>query len=428
MARVPLWRTLKNDSVSPTPGRKCGAQWARKIKTTSLVAAGDVEEIWALYVQLFETKPAELDAPELAEEHEDSSRNTWNDTSEDLGVDDGGKPALFNEFRSKIGLCVWDEGTSSKFLKDNDDMDPLLLLWHQCVGVVVIVNKIWSASQKEDKVPGIVVADKVGVGKTALTKYPTVENKFGEFFNGPWAMSEPLEAAHSVPIATMSATPLIHRIILVNHSSMGTSGKVFDTRKGLAGHNSNKALHNTCSLQKRKQATKCIWALQKFLTMSVDEVHEMRNLTVTLEITKVALVKLLATGTPLYTGPMDLCNFGRLARIPYFMGKAGDEHDKAHVKQLRAAHRAIMKEDKSDATAHTIHLMAGGLSNTDDGPEARCGYSGRVIRRTVESQTFDNRKINDTLMPYKMAILPVLLDDTELEINMSVMAQITGSA
>ncbi|KAG1778089.1 hypothetical protein EV702DRAFT_1196506 [Suillus placidus] len=157
--------TVKTDT---TPSRKCGAQRAQKIKTASLVAAGDVEEIWVLYVQLFETEPSQLEAPQLEEANENSGRAAWEDAPDDLGFP-GGKPALFAEFRSKIGLCAWDESSTSKFMKDNEDMEPLSLLWHQRVGVAAIVNKIWSATKKDGEVPGILIADKVGVGKTALT-------------------------------------------------------------------------------------------------------------------------------------------------------------------------------------------------------------------------------------------------------------------
>ncbi|KAG2111479.1 hypothetical protein DEU56DRAFT_919984 [Suillus clintonianus] len=563
--------TVKTDN---TPGRKRGAQRARKVKSGSLVAAGDVEEIWALYVQMFETEPGQLEAPQDEEDIEDSGKAAWNDASEDLGVDGwremdndklnhllqfpGGKPVLFAEFRSKTGLCAWDAASTSKFVEGNEDMEPLALLWHQRVGVAAMVDKIWSASKSDEEVPGMLIADEVGVGKTALTmgfiafvidafwiqevaagrgrpdgvtstinvtnvrpapilvgvyvgggvgidassgplrepflthqpsggvdvvdvagaaaerpyfagmdaipnlphviivpnslnsqwyselrtffapkaveiyNYPTAESEFGEFFNGAWATS---------------ATPLIHRIILVNHSVMNTSGKVFDTRKGVPGHNSNKASDDMRSLKLRKQAAKCLWARQKFLTASVDEVHDMRNLTAgfyaTLEVMKAAIVKLLSTGTPLYTGPKDLCNLGRLARIPYFMGKLGDDRDKEHLKQLRAARRSMTHEDKIDAAAHTVRLLAAGSKSHDDEPEARIrirtattnwvtnikrGYRGRVIRRTVESITFDGKKINDTLIPYKMVMVPVQLSKKEVEINESVMAQITRSS
>ncbi|KAG2034282.1 hypothetical protein BDR03DRAFT_1013618 [Suillus americanus] len=136
--------TVKTDN---TPGCKRGAQRARKVKTGSLVAAGDIEEIWALYVQLFETEPGQLEAPQDEEDIENSGRAAWLDNSEDLGVDGwsemdndklnhllqfpGGKPALFAEFQSTTGLCAWDEASTSKFVQDNEDMESLALLWHQ---------------------------------------------------------------------------------------------------------------------------------------------------------------------------------------------------------------------------------------------------------------------------------------------------------
>ncbi|KAG2034284.1 hypothetical protein BDR03DRAFT_1013620 [Suillus americanus] len=76
--------TVKTDN---TPGRKCGAQRARKVKTGSLIAASDVEEIWALYVQLFETEPGQLEAPQDEEDIENSGRAAWLDNSKDLGMD-----------------------------------------------------------------------------------------------------------------------------------------------------------------------------------------------------------------------------------------------------------------------------------------------------------------------------------------------------
>ncbi|KAG2029488.1 hypothetical protein BDR03DRAFT_987716 [Suillus americanus] len=76
--------TVKTDN---TPSRKHGAQRARKVKTGSLVAASDVEEIWALYVQLFETEPGQLEAPQDEEDIENSGRAAWLDDSEDLGMD-----------------------------------------------------------------------------------------------------------------------------------------------------------------------------------------------------------------------------------------------------------------------------------------------------------------------------------------------------
>jgi hypothetical protein len=242
---------------------------------------------------------------------------------------------------------------------------------------------------------------------------------------------------------------------------MTTSGKVFDMRKGTAGHNSGKSSDDARSIKLCGQAAKCLWADRQFLTVSIDEAHEMRNLNsnfyATLEITKVAIIKLLSSGTPLYTSPkvcllslsvnmnsefpQDLCNLGRLARIPYFVGRDGDDREKEHWKKLRAARRALTREDKEEAAAHTIQRMSGEQTEYEE-PEVKMrirkvtsawiaaikrGYSGRVIRRTVESKTFDGRKVNDTLVPYTMVIVPVHLDNAELDINMSAMNQLTGS-
>ncbi|KAG2355243.1 hypothetical protein BDR07DRAFT_1493392 [Suillus spraguei] len=79
----------------------------------------------------------------------------------------------------------------------------------------------------------------------------------------------------------------------------------------------------------------------------------------------------------------------------------------------------MTQEDKNDATAHTVRLLAGGATTNDDEPEAR-------IRIATRLANIDGKKINDTLIPYKMVIVPVQLNEKELEINESVMAQITG--
>ncbi|KAG2124352.1 hypothetical protein DEU56DRAFT_759712 [Suillus clintonianus] len=261
---------------------------------------------------------------------------------------------------------------------ENKDIESLTLLWHQCVGVMAIINKIWSAIKKEGEVPGMLVADEVqevtagrerpngvmsNINLTNVCPAPILENEFGDFFNSP--------------LATL-ATPLIHHIILVNHSMsfltslqlqvltlfklMGTSRKVFDPRKGVTSHNSNKASDDTHSLKKHNQTVKYLWAGQKFLTVSIDKVHEMWNLTASFYVTlEASVVKPLASGTPLYTGPM-------LGSI----------------------------------------------------------FAWRPATGSQRSSVATVGKINNTLIPYEMVIIFVQLDDTELNINMSIMAQITG--
>lgn len=124
---------------------------------------------------------------------------------------------------------------------------------------------------------------------------------------------------------------------------------------------------------------------------------------------------------------------GRLARIPYFCGDQGDDHEKEHWKLLQAARRAISRQDKEAAATHTIKILAGGATTAtteyeESASTARArdvtrkwigdikqGYSGRVIRRTVESKTHDGKKINDTLPPYQLMIVPVRMKGDEME-------------
>jgi hypothetical protein len=162
-----------------------GVSRARKIKNISLAAAGDADEIWALYHQLFtiQTVPTEP-LPAIIESESQSGHDAWH-ASDDLGVeyfcnlDDAtlnhllqfpqGRPALFSEYRSKSGICAWDDAKSNDFTSTNADMQRLSLMWHQRVGIASVANKIWFSKSTTAGVPGILIADDVGVGKTALT-------------------------------------------------------------------------------------------------------------------------------------------------------------------------------------------------------------------------------------------------------------------
>ncbi|KAG0693518.1 hypothetical protein DFH29DRAFT_1007225 [Suillus ampliporus] len=163
----------------------------------------------------------------------------------------------------------------------------------------------------------------------------------------------------------------------------------------------------------------------KFLTVAVDEAHEFRNFTANtyavLEVLNVASVVLLLTATPLYTSPKDLCNLGRLARIPYFVGKEGDDHEKHWSKELRAAHRGITKEDKALAATQTIHLLAG----------AKTDYEESAARTRVREILMDymmGPKINDTLPPYNMVFVPVHIASVEKAIIDKINDDIAGGS
>jgi hypothetical protein len=155
-----------------------------RVKRIAAAAAGDIEEIWATYVQLFGLKAVSDGHLQSVLSSEVGAQEAWQDLA-DLGVAKfvqhseealslllnfpDGCPTLFAKLRSVSGLCAWDVDNTKQFVSGNPDMKPLRLLWHQLVGVASIVDKAFSAEPVEAGLPGILVADAVGVGKTALT-------------------------------------------------------------------------------------------------------------------------------------------------------------------------------------------------------------------------------------------------------------------
>jgi len=80
-----------------------------------------------------------------------------------------GCPTLFTKFRSASGLCAWDGDNAKRFILENSNMQPLCLLWHQLVGVTSVIDKAFTTKPVEAGLPGVLIADAVGVGKTALS-------------------------------------------------------------------------------------------------------------------------------------------------------------------------------------------------------------------------------------------------------------------
>lgn len=147
-------------------------------------AAGDIEEIWATYVQLFGLEAASNGHLQSVLNSEVGVQDAWRDLA-DLGVVKfaryseealasllnfpNGCPSLFAKFRSASGLCAWDGDNAKQFIPGNPDMKPLCLLWHQLVGIACVIDKAFSAEPVEAGLPGVLIADAVGVGKTALS-------------------------------------------------------------------------------------------------------------------------------------------------------------------------------------------------------------------------------------------------------------------
>lgn len=80
-----------------------------------------------------------------------------------------GLPLLFNTHRHKGGLTAWDEYPPNTFDVDGplaDDLEQLRLHWHQLAAIHSMMRKNFLEDRSEDRPPGILVADEVGLGKT----------------------------------------------------------------------------------------------------------------------------------------------------------------------------------------------------------------------------------------------------------------------
>lgn len=89
------------------------------------------------------------------------------------------RPAHWNTLRcSDAAITPWDDGIDGRYNIEHEDIHELKLLWHQLVGTAAMVDRLWTAKQswrpdvnlddpEEGRVPGVLLADDVGIGKTS---------------------------------------------------------------------------------------------------------------------------------------------------------------------------------------------------------------------------------------------------------------------
>jgi len=150
--------------------------------TADLAKPEEVLQTISLYTQYFEEGGLSLERGEapgewdvLVEDLGDMGVDlmkgkTIDELSNLLGFADA-RPVNWNNFRDKDNLVSgWDKDASAnvrqKLENGGPDMVPLRLLWHQLCGVAAIADRVWTEEKKPD-VHGVLLADDVGVGKTA---------------------------------------------------------------------------------------------------------------------------------------------------------------------------------------------------------------------------------------------------------------------
>ena len=191
-------------------------------------------------------------------------------------------------------------------------------------------------------------------------------------------------------------------------------------------------------LKKREtynQAVKNTLFCLQFLSVTVDEAHEFRNmgpkLLGVLEILKLGTVRMILTATPLQTSTkvgsknpqdssrlsflQDLANMARMVGIDYFTTQEALDEEKADVAEVRRAKVALgeeydpldVREDSDDPIREVQDSIARRI---------QAQFEGRVLRRTIDSKNWLGESLISLPMLHEHMVL-LSLQPFEREIH-----------
>lgn len=92
-----------------------------------------------------------------------------------LGLDQCGRPFLFAKVRHVEGLTAWTKEGAALHARHAKGKTPAAMFkdirmhWHQLSGAHAIIRKLFSAQKEPSNVPGMLIADEVGLGKSFLS-------------------------------------------------------------------------------------------------------------------------------------------------------------------------------------------------------------------------------------------------------------------
>ena len=173
---------LLPSSYSPGPS-KVSSQ-VNPAALEQLATEEDVSDLLNLYNEYFDQvleEEAEQPIPDALPE-----TKKLNDCGGDFGMEEektmkpstlaislgyrSGNPASFNFVRDRSGITPWEDPIRFSNLRIDtlpENLTPLRLHWHQLAGTHSIMRSILSPDSDPSRVLGILIADEVGLGKTA---------------------------------------------------------------------------------------------------------------------------------------------------------------------------------------------------------------------------------------------------------------------
>uniref|UniRef100_A0A0W0GC69 Uncharacterized protein n=1 Tax=Moniliophthora roreri TaxID=221103 RepID=A0A0W0GC69_MONRR len=452
-----------------------------------LASEEDIRDLFHVYADYFESQPdddgpvlssdlnaARLDALEGGDlGMENVAAMGPAELSSALGFLKDNLPSQFNPLRHKLGFNSWDN--PQDFQSDDSSIPPACTLsqlhWHQLAGVYSFISNTFTESACPDACNGMLIADEVGLGKTALCisiiaflnqavmmdrtdlPRPPILEKY-RYLKG----SENLPALpHLIITPGTIRTQWVKELKTLfrrysvdfllydcpkagNKDFWGPSGPLQKSKQDkqniiiLMTHSSlQNEFQRVFSMVLPKPAVRRPWELpeqlqtlqgslfeQSFLTIILDEAHEFRNLGAkhfaAMRIFQQAHIRLVVTATPLLTSHKDLAAMARLVAAPHFFMEESFLEAKEDEAELRRAKK--LDDNGLSVTQFQVTIVR----------RIQKAMIPHILRRTTDSRDYLGQPLLDlppyqdiigvlTLTPREMNIINDLAEKAKLDVN-----------
>ncbi|KAF8054482.1 P-loop containing nucleoside triphosphate hydrolase protein [Lyophyllum atratum] len=317
-----------------------------------LATAEDVTDLVLMYHEYFERDVEDEGEPPLTKPPAD--RQALNDSGGDFGMEEEsvmtygmltgslgfrtGLPPQFNKLRDRFGSTPWEDAAPFECKHPPENIENQRLHWHQVAGTRSICRSVFTKVADPAHVPGMLIGDEVGLGKTAQTLtfiaflmqaiwLQKNNKKLPKILVGPRiegvlpaerrsrflstiAKPTPPNSGGPMVLCVVRLTTPHHIVIVASHSVLckEMNDNHFPVKK-------RKDVRPWDMPTAKGSLTNTLFG-QKYLTVTVDEAHHMRNMgrkhTAILRLLEQATIRLAMTATPLHTSSRDLSAMGRI--------------------------------------------------------------------------------------------------------------------